>query len=222
MRQRKLLLPAFHGEAVQRYVEMIADVARQEIDHWPLGEPFALAPRMQAVTLEVIMRGVFGVGRGVGHDDGRAPHAPGAAAHARRLEVPALPAGGAAQRAAPRAQGSARRGDGDGRPPDVRGHPRAPRAPPATNSAATSCRCCSPPATRRASRSPTMSCATSSCRWCWPATRRPPTHWRGSSSGCCARRSPTTACASWCAPAIAWAPRSTSRRRSTRACATGR
>jgi cytochrome P450 len=62
MRQRKLLLPAFHGEAVQRYVEMIADVARQEIDHWPIGEPFALAPRMQAVTLEVIMRGVFGVG----------------------------------------------------------------------------------------------------------------------------------------------------------------
>jgi cytochrome P450 len=62
MRERKLLLPAFHGEAVQRYVEMIADVAQQEIDHWPLGEPFALAPRMQAVTLEVIMRGVFGVG----------------------------------------------------------------------------------------------------------------------------------------------------------------
>ncbi|MFZ1994594.1 MAG: cytochrome P450 [Solirubrobacteraceae bacterium] len=62
LRQRKLLLPPFHGEAVQRYVEMIADVARQEIDHWPLGAPFALAPRMQAVTLEVIMRGVFGVG----------------------------------------------------------------------------------------------------------------------------------------------------------------
>ena len=62
MRERKLLLPAFHGEAVQRYVAMIADVARQEIDHWPIGEPFALAPRMQAVTLEVIMRGVFGVG----------------------------------------------------------------------------------------------------------------------------------------------------------------
>ncbi|HTU98438.1 MAG TPA: cytochrome P450 [Solirubrobacteraceae bacterium] len=62
LRQRKLLLPPFHGEAVQRYVEMIADVARQEIDHWPLDEPFALAPRMQAVTLEVIMRGVFGVG----------------------------------------------------------------------------------------------------------------------------------------------------------------
>jgi cytochrome P450 len=62
MRQRKLLLPAFHGEAVARYAETIADVARQEIEHWPSGEPFALAPRMQAVTLEVIMRGVFGVG----------------------------------------------------------------------------------------------------------------------------------------------------------------
>jgi cytochrome P450 len=62
LRQRKLLLPAFHGEAVRRYGDTIADVARQEIDHWPVGEALALAPRMQAVTLEVIMRGVFGVG----------------------------------------------------------------------------------------------------------------------------------------------------------------
>ena len=64
LRQRKLLLPRFHGEAVQRYVAMIADVAEQEIDRWPVGQPFALAPRMQAVTFEVIMRGVFGVGAG--------------------------------------------------------------------------------------------------------------------------------------------------------------
>ncbi|MGZ4192301.1 MAG: cytochrome P450 [Solirubrobacteraceae bacterium] len=70
LRQRKLLLPPFHGPAVQRYVELIADVARQEIDHWPVGEPFALAPRMQAVTLEVIMRGVFGVGAGSDTTDG--------------------------------------------------------------------------------------------------------------------------------------------------------
>jgi cytochrome P450 len=61
MRQRKLLLPPFHGEAVQRYVEMISSVAEREIDRWPVGEPFALAPRMQAVTLDVIMSGVFGV-----------------------------------------------------------------------------------------------------------------------------------------------------------------
>jgi cytochrome P450 family 135 len=64
MRQRKLLLPPFHGEAVQRYVRMISEVAEREIDSWPVGEPFALAPRMQAVTLEVIMRGVFGLDGG--------------------------------------------------------------------------------------------------------------------------------------------------------------
>jgi cytochrome P450 len=61
LRQRKLLLPPFHGEAVQRYVDMIAGVAEREIDGWPLREPFGLAPRMQAVTLEVIMSGVFGI-----------------------------------------------------------------------------------------------------------------------------------------------------------------
>ena len=61
MRQRKLLLPPFHGEAVARYVEMIDEVTEREIDRWPVGEPIALAPRMQAITLDVIMRGIFGV-----------------------------------------------------------------------------------------------------------------------------------------------------------------
>jgi cytochrome P450 len=61
MRQRKLLLPSFHGAAVERYTEMIAEVAEREIDSWPLGRPFALAPAMQAVTLEVILSGIFGV-----------------------------------------------------------------------------------------------------------------------------------------------------------------
>ena len=61
MRQRKLLLPPFHGEAVQRYTEMIAEAADREIDSWPTGRPFALAPRMQAITLDVIMAGIFGI-----------------------------------------------------------------------------------------------------------------------------------------------------------------
>ncbi|HEY5189458.1 MAG TPA: cytochrome P450 [Solirubrobacteraceae bacterium] len=61
MRQRKLLLPPFHGESVQRYVQMISEVAEREIDHWPLHEPFALAPRMSAITLDVIMSGIFGI-----------------------------------------------------------------------------------------------------------------------------------------------------------------
>ena len=61
MRQRKLLLPSFHGDAVARYAQMIADAAEREIGTWPVGRPFALAPRMQAITLDVIMAGVFGI-----------------------------------------------------------------------------------------------------------------------------------------------------------------
>jgi cytochrome P450 len=61
MRQRKLLLPPFHGEAIERYAQMISDAAEREIDRWPVGEPFALAPRMGAITLDVIMAGIFGI-----------------------------------------------------------------------------------------------------------------------------------------------------------------
>jgi cytochrome P450 family 135 len=60
LRQRKLMLPPFHGERMQRHVETMAVAARREIERWPLGEPFALHPHMQGVTLEVIMRVVFG------------------------------------------------------------------------------------------------------------------------------------------------------------------
>ena len=59
--QRKLLLPPFHGERMQRYGELMEQAALRELERWPAGEPIALAPRMQAVTLEVIMRAVFGV-----------------------------------------------------------------------------------------------------------------------------------------------------------------
>jgi cytochrome P450 len=61
MRQRKLLLPPFHGEAIARYVQMITDVAEAEIAGWPVGRPISLVPRMQSITLDVIMAGVFGV-----------------------------------------------------------------------------------------------------------------------------------------------------------------
>jgi cytochrome P450 len=61
MRQRKLLLPAFHGESIERYSQMISDAAEREVDRWPIGEPLALAPRMQAITLDVIMSGIFGI-----------------------------------------------------------------------------------------------------------------------------------------------------------------
>ena len=61
LRQRKLLLPAFHGDAIARYERMIAEAAEREIARWPVGKPFALAPRMQAITLDVIMAGIFGI-----------------------------------------------------------------------------------------------------------------------------------------------------------------
>src|SRR3954453_12983246 len=61
MRQRKLLLPPFHGEAIERYTAAIAAAAEREIGSWPLVRPFALAPRMQAITLDVIMAGIFGI-----------------------------------------------------------------------------------------------------------------------------------------------------------------
>jgi len=60
MTRRKLMLPSFHGKAVQADAEMMAQVARQEISRWPVGEPFALWPRMQDITLDVVMRAVFG------------------------------------------------------------------------------------------------------------------------------------------------------------------
>jgi cytochrome P450 len=70
MRQRKLLLPPFHGEAIEHYTAAIAEAAEREIDSWPLGRPFALAPRMQAITLDVIMAGIFGID---GHPARRSP-----------------------------------------------------------------------------------------------------------------------------------------------------
>jgi cytochrome P450 len=58
--RRKLILPPFHGERLERYREMFAEVAREQIAQWPRGEPFALLPKMQTITLELIMRVVFG------------------------------------------------------------------------------------------------------------------------------------------------------------------
>jgi cytochrome P450 family 135 len=62
--QRKLLLPPFHGERMQRYGEVMREIAEREVDGWPRGRPFRLLPHMQAVTLEVIMRAVFGMEQG--------------------------------------------------------------------------------------------------------------------------------------------------------------
>ena len=66
MRQRKLLLPPFHGERIERYGELIREVTISEMESWPEGKSFALRPHTQTITLAVIMRAVFGV-----HDEDR-------------------------------------------------------------------------------------------------------------------------------------------------------
>jgi cytochrome P450 len=62
--QRRLMLPAFHGEQVARLAEVMAEVAAAEVERWPRDEPVALHPRLQALTLEVILRTVFGLDEG--------------------------------------------------------------------------------------------------------------------------------------------------------------
>jgi len=59
--QRRLLLPPFHGERMQGYGEKMAEIAAREIESWPTGTPYKLRPRMQAITLEIILETVFGV-----------------------------------------------------------------------------------------------------------------------------------------------------------------
>jgi cytochrome P450 len=61
MRQRKLLLPPFHGERMREYEDVIVQATRRSMAEWPLGQPMRLSERTRAITLEVILRAVFGV-----------------------------------------------------------------------------------------------------------------------------------------------------------------
>jgi len=64
LRHRKLMLPPFHGQRMRAYEQVMREAADREIDAWPVGEPFAVMPSMQALTLDVITRAVFGVEEG--------------------------------------------------------------------------------------------------------------------------------------------------------------
>jgi cytochrome P450 len=64
LEQRKLMLPAFHGEKMQRLAGLMADVAEREVASWPTDRPTALHPRLQGLTLEIILRAVFGLDPG--------------------------------------------------------------------------------------------------------------------------------------------------------------
>ena len=66
MARRRVMLPPFHGDRMRAYEPIVRETARREIAAWPRDSAFAVHPSMQAITLEVILRAVFGVA-----DEGR-------------------------------------------------------------------------------------------------------------------------------------------------------
>jgi cytochrome P450 len=69
LRQRRLMLPSFHGERMRAYEEVMRETADRAVDSWPVGREFRLMPSMQELTLEVIMSAVFGVAEGARREE---------------------------------------------------------------------------------------------------------------------------------------------------------
>ena len=61
LRHRRMLLPPFHGDRMLAYAEVIRDAADRSLDGWPLDRPFSVHRCTQAITLEIILRAVFGL-----------------------------------------------------------------------------------------------------------------------------------------------------------------
>ena len=59
-RQRKLLVPSFHGKRMQSYEAIIEEETLRETASWPEGVPFETLPSMMRITLNAILRAVFG------------------------------------------------------------------------------------------------------------------------------------------------------------------
>jgi cytochrome P450 len=64
LEQRKLMLPAFQGSRMQRLTGLMSELTQREIESWPCDEPVALHPRLQQLTLEIVLRAVFGLEQG--------------------------------------------------------------------------------------------------------------------------------------------------------------
>ena len=69
LRRRRLMLPPFHGDRMRRYGELMDEITRRDVERWPLDRPFALMPRMQSITRDVILRAVFGTHAGAREDE---------------------------------------------------------------------------------------------------------------------------------------------------------
>lgn len=90
LRERRLLLPPFHGERMHRYGEVMRELTAREMARWPLGRPFPIHPPMQSITLDVILRTVFGVDEGAQMDEVREAVTELADAFSPTTMVPAL------------------------------------------------------------------------------------------------------------------------------------
>ncbi len=60
-RERRLLMPPFHGERMRLYGDVMRTIAADAIERWPVGASFAVHPEMQRITMNVILRTVFGI-----------------------------------------------------------------------------------------------------------------------------------------------------------------
>ena len=69
---RRLMAPSFHGERMHAYGQTILEITDRKLDTWPTGRPFPLHPCMQEITLDVILRTVFGLDEGA--EQGRLRH----------------------------------------------------------------------------------------------------------------------------------------------------
>jgi cytochrome P450 len=72
LEQRRLMLPAFHGEKMKALIGLMTELTEREVESWPVGEPVALHPGLQRLTLEIVLRAVFGLEQGERLDDLRA------------------------------------------------------------------------------------------------------------------------------------------------------
>jgi cytochrome P450/predicted unusual protein kinase regulating ubiquinone biosynthesis (AarF/ABC1/UbiB family) len=72
LRERRLLQPPFHGDRMLAYGTVMRDIAAAAVNRWPTGRPFAVHPEIQGVTLDVILRTVFGLDEGPAKRDLRA------------------------------------------------------------------------------------------------------------------------------------------------------
>ncbi|MEO7435144.1 MAG: cytochrome P450, partial [Candidatus Binatia bacterium] len=68
-RKRKLMMPPFHGERMQLYGEVMRTITDRVIDEWPLGTAFPIHAETQRITLDVILRAVFGLDEGNAYDE---------------------------------------------------------------------------------------------------------------------------------------------------------